>query len=332
MDVSSVTLDGDPEGPLGPLAHEALRWVMLVTSSEATEADARMAAAWRAQGPAHDAAFREAAALQRLVRATGLPPPSGQVVPFPQRRLTTARPPSRRAVMFGGGGIAAGLAGWMIIRPPMGLWPSLAELTADHHTGVGQRQHFTLARGTSFELNGRSAVSIADQGRGLDLVDGEVFVTLQGDASAPLTIRAGDLTVALHGGGLDVRTSARETCATCLGGVATARVGDSPIRLAAGQAVTMRAGGPASVAAVDPTTADAWRRGLLIFQDTPLAEAVEAINRYRNGRIILANDALAEQPVNGIYHTDGLEGIVAHLQALLHVRVTRLPGNVAILA
>jgi transmembrane sensor len=324
MDVSFVTLDADHDRPL---TAEALRWVALVGGPDATESDARMAAAWRSQGPAHDAAFREAVAFQRLIRAGALRPPVDNVTSISRRAAT--RGVSRRAAIFGGGAIAAGFAGVMAVRPPLGLWPSLADLTADHHTGIGERHGFTLASGAMVELSGRTAASLADQGRSLRLIEGEAFVRV--DADRPVRLYAGDIALAIRSGAVNLRTSGRETCATCLTGTLIAN-GNRPVTLAEGQSLTLRPGRVAAIGSVDPTLADSWRRGLLIFQDTPLGEAVEAINRYRDGRVILASETLAQRPVDGVYHTNDLKGVVAQLQGLLHVQVTDLPGNVAVLA
>lgn len=325
-----MTAPADPDEPPEPLVAEAMRWVALVTDTGATASDALMAKAWRAQGPAHEAAFQEAVAFRRLVRAMPLPAPSAEVTAFRPRAAPSVL--TRRAALVGGGGaVAAGLAGWAVLQPPLGLWPSLAELTADHHTAVGQRQAFALAKGVDVEVNARSAVSTLAGDQGLTLIDGEVFVSASRRA-APVLVRAGGQTLAVLNGAVNVRTSARETCATCVAGRAALQGPQSSLAFAAGQAVTLRAGAAPVVAKVDPTAAVAWRRGLLVFQDTPLAEALEAINRYRNGRVVIANAALAGRPISGVYHTAALTGVVTQLQGLLHVSVTRLPGGVVILS
>ncbi len=225
--------------PLDPLFREALRWIALVASPEATESDARMAVAWRAQSAAHDAAFQEAAAFRRFVRATDPPGRTAEVVAFPSR----APPPglSRRAAMFGGGAMAAGVAGLMAARPPLGLWPSLAEFMADRHTGAGQRRSFAMTGGAAVELNGRTAVSIVDHGHGLKLVEGEAFVAAA-RGTTPVLVRAGDAALTLASGSLNVRTSARETCATCLSGAAVAEHPGGRVTLAAGATIDVSAG------------------------------------------------------------------------------------------
>ena len=74
-----------------------------------------------------------------------------------------------------------------------------------------------------------------------------------------------------------------------------------------------------------------WRDGLLAFRNTPLAEAVEAINRYRDGKIILAREIIADRPVNGIFHTDQIDNAVRQIQQLLQLQIRHLPSNVILI-
>jgi transmembrane sensor len=110
------------------------------------------------------------------------------------------------------------------------------------------------------------------------------------------------------------------------------RRGATPIDrcYAPGQQLISNASGN-HITSVDAQVAAAWRKGLLIFRDTPLADAVEAVNRYRSGKIILTNEALASRPVNGLFHTDQIDNAVDQFQQLLHVDVTHLPGGVVLL-
>ncbi|MCW4463868.1 twin-arginine translocation signal domain-containing protein [Sphingomonas sp. BT-65] len=67
----------------------------------------------------------------------------------------------RRSFLAGSGAIAAGLAGVLVLRdPPLGLWPSFAELLADYRTGPGQRQKLVPMAGIELELNTRSSLSL----------------------------------------------------------------------------------------------------------------------------------------------------------------------------
>src|SRR3546814_6808240 len=79
----------------------------------------------------------------------------------------------------------------------------------------------------------------------------------------------------------------------------------------AGEQLAVDTNGRATRTPVDPAKATAWRRGLLIFEGTPLAEVIEQINRYRPGRIMLTSDELGHRSVSGVFHTDQIENTVA---------------------
>ena len=43
-----------------------------------------------------------------------------------------------------GGAVAAAAAGYMIVRPPFGLWPPLQELAADYRTKKGEQRTISV--------------------------------------------------------------------------------------------------------------------------------------------------------------------------------------------
>lgn len=320
----------DPE--LEPLIREAFDWIVRLTSGSATQEDARAFERWRAQGDDHASAFREAAAFRKAARAMELPNPSrtaARIIPIQSRSRPTLL--DRRALFVGGGAIAASAAAVITVRPPLGLWPSLSELTADHRTGVGERKTLGIGGNAIVELNARSALSIIGEEDGVDLVTGEAFVTVK-RTSAEFVVTAGGEHLSSAFGAFNVRTSTRESRVTCLSGALWH--GRSPDRrlLRPGDQFVAVAGEPARFKHVDPLQASGWRRGLLIFRGTPLAEALEDINRYHNGKIILARDALAARPVNGIFHIDQINNAVAQLQQLLRLDVTKLPGGIILMS
>ncbi|MCG2841235.1 DUF4880 domain-containing protein [Sandaracinobacter sp. RS1-74] len=317
---------------LDPLVKEALHWVVRLTSGSATTADAHAFEQWRAQGPGHEEAFREAAAFRKAVRAMNLPHPAiaraGNVTPIRKARPVML---DRRAMLTGGGAIAASGAAFMVARPPLGLWPSFAELTADYRTGQGERREIALAGGVRIDLNARSALSILDGGRGASLVTGEAYVAVPG-LPADFLVKAGGERILARDGTFNVRTSDRETCVTCLSGAIERDTGADRRLLKAGEQLVALPGGEARITHVDPARAAGWRQGLLIFRNTPLAEALEDINRYRSAKIILANNALARRPVNGIFHTDQIDNAVVQIQQLLNVGVRELPGGIVLMS
>jgi transmembrane sensor len=57
-----------------------------------------------------------------------------------------------------------------------------------------------------------------------------------------------------------------------------------------------------------------WREGYLQFDNLPLQEAVEQINQYRQGRVVLLNTALANKRISGLFRLDALDQAVASLK------------------
>jgi transmembrane sensor len=83
---------------------------------------------------------------------------------------------------------------------------------------------------------------------------------------------------------------------------------------------------------VDLAQVDAWRRGLLIFSDEPLSQVVDEINRYRPGRIVLANRRLGGIPVNAVFQLDRMDRALSQIREVADARVTTLPGGVVMLS
>ena len=83
---------------------------------------------------------------------------------------------------------------------------------------------------------------------------------------------------------------------------------------------------------VDTDVATAWRRGELVFRQEPLRNVIAEVNRYRPGRIVIASAALRERRINGTFFLGQLDEVIEQVRAGLGARVTRLPGDVVVLA
>ncbi len=100
-----------------------------------------------------------------------------------------------------------------------------------------------------------------------------------------------------------------------------------PVRIVRGQMLAFQpASGP-----VAPRQADiaelAWTRGMLAFDETRLADAVESINRYNGRRIALASSAIGELRVTGAFRADDPQGFARATAAMFHLSVVRLPDG-----
>jgi transmembrane sensor len=221
----------------------------------------------------------------------------------------------------------AACAAMVMVTPPYGLWPSLEELGAGERTGVGERRTLRPMAAITVEMNACTALSLAQFGA--RLITGEAFVAVRGSPS-PFSIVMGGETWSTRNAELNIRFSDRDTCITCLRG-SVRQTGDQVRTLGANEQYVSKAGEAGQISPIDAQISAAWRRGVLIFRDTPLAEAIEAINRYRPGRIILANEQVGTRLVSGMFHTNQIENAVDQLQQLLSLKLTKMAGGVVIL-
>ncbi|WP_213979228.1 FecR domain-containing protein [Sphingomonas sp. dw_22] len=326
---------GWTDSDLSRLRLEGLDHLNRLHSGEATDRDAAAFIAWRNQSRAHEEAFRAAVRLRDLVRmveaeAEAREGAADNVVPF--KAPPRAPHLSRRQML--GGALAASIAGGAIVTGRMlNLVPSPAEAMADFRTGPGERRVIKLADGASVDLNTRTSI---DMHTGLaipaiELISGEAVLT--SGPTQPAALVAGSGTSVVRAGRFNARRDGDDVCITCLaGGVEVAWNQEKRI-LRPADAVRYNG---AAIGAVepgtDPTVLTAWQSGTLIFRNMPMREVVNEINRYRSGKVFLANSGLASRPLSGTYYVDRIDDFFSQAELALGVKVSRLPGNVVILS
>ncbi|MDE1172062.1 MAG: FecR domain-containing protein [Parvibaculaceae bacterium] len=331
---------------LAPLEREAQAWVMRFASGEATPADIEALKQWHGQSPAHAEAFVRASRLwdalgaagQRAARQNALPA-GAEVLPFIQRpavpRSIIPQSMGRRA--FLGGALAASAAGigYLAVRPPLDLWPSFVELTADYRTATGEQRQIRLASGVAIVMSAQTSVAMRpreDDAGHVELIAGEATITTGRNASAPFVLVAGGGRTSASQASFDVRYIGPTVCVTCLHGEVLVEQGRAARALQASQQLVYSAQGLSSIRAVDPAVVTAWRDGFLVFHGTPLAEAVEEINRYRRGKIIVTNEALGRRLFNARFRFENVDEVVGQIQQVFGAGVTSLPGGIVLLS
>ena len=111
-----------------------------------------------------------------------------------------ARPDRRAQAPFAPAALAAGrrrrafasLAAVGLLRPPLGLWPSYAEMQADYRTATGEQRRYALdAQQLTLALNTQTSLNVATRdGRPeIELVAGEAAIQARRDQ--PCLVKAG---------------------------------------------------------------------------------------------------------------------------------------------
>jgi transmembrane sensor len=322
------------------LASEARRWILRLRSGETNPSDVAALTDWRARSPAHRRALAEAnlqwGLLQSVARQVER---QQQDVPVPASDDTSGRHRlSRRAWL--GGAIAASVGGaaYLMVRPPLELWPSLVEFAADYRTGIGERREIAFADKVSVEMNTRTSLSTGKAGsatRQIELIAGEVAVTAGLGAAAPsepFVVVAGNGRASAVRARFDLRHDGQSVAVTCLEGDMRVECRSDVTALKAGQQITYDARGFGETTATDGRRVEAWRQGLLVFNNQPLAQVVTEINRYRRGRIVLMNDDIGRLSLDATFRLDRIDEAVPKITHLFGLKIRTLPGNVVLLS
>jgi transmembrane sensor len=163
------------------------------------------------------------------------------------------------------------------------------------------------------------------------LIAGEAVVTTGGTMSKPVVVIAADGRTNTGSAKFDVRLDGPSVCVTCLDGSVDVEHRGATAMVRAKQQVTYNDSGLGQVVSVDPGVVTSWRAGVLIFRGELLSRAVEEINRYRPGRIVLVDASLGRRRIDASFRLDHIEEIVPQIERVYGARVRTLPGGLVLL-
>lgn len=300
-----------------PLHDEAMRWVTRIASDAATQSDFASAAQWRAQSPEHEAAFRRALLAWRLAGAAAIDQANAEAVRIGRRRLL--------------GGLAAacavGTLGWG------GLIPDTDSRPARHATGIGEGRHIVLSDRHTVDLSADSALSHERRPDGTErirLIKGSAFFEVRSGMELVAVSADGGRVIATSGA-FAVSIAPDRVIVSCQSGSATV-LKDGPQEVRAGQRVHYNEIGCSRPQQTNPELVGAWRKGLVAIEDLPLTVAVDMLNRYRPGRIILVNAKKSRLPVNRVFDVRDASGFLGTLVAEYELEQIHMPGGVTLLS
>ncbi len=317
----TVQDDGDAR-----LANEAHEWIACLAAGEATTADAADFQRWRDRDAAHAAAFAAAAERWHKLGLAGASLRTGHEVDHALRRGV-----SRRALL-GAGAAAAAAAGVAIAAPPWQLWPSIAELTADHRTATGEQRQVELGPSASVRLNTRTSIAVSSSPaiEEVHLIAGEAAFTAAGTGHQ-LRVVAGEGRSTAEQALFDIRWRGTDVAVSCFEGEVKIECGDRATIIRSREQLHYDGSSLGERVAIDPAVVGAWREGLVIFRNVPLAEVVAEINRYRAGRVLLLDRSFASRVVNGRFHLRRIDDALDWMQSAFAMKVRHLPGGIVLL-
>ncbi|HTD03876.1 FecR family protein [Undibacterium sp.] len=204
------------------------------------------------------------------------------------------------------------------------MLPSLRFWNNDSYaTPVGGRQIAQLSDGSKVELNTATTLRTAvnNKTRNVWLDAGEAYFEVAHDPARPFVVHAGSDTVTVLGTKFSVRRKDDQLVVAVYDGRvqvdnSAAPAGTKPTIVTKGEVVLAE---KASTLATSTPAAklDAmlgWRRGLVTFDQSTLAEVASEINRYNRKQLVIADPAVAQIRIGGSFEPSN----VAALARLLH--------------
>lgn len=202
-----------------------------------------------------------------------------------------------------------------------------------YRTAIGDLRNIALADGSAATLSSDSAVDVALslRERRIDLTRGEAYFDVAKDAARPFAVQAGDHRIVAVGTRFAVRRDGDDVRVVVTEG--TVRLEFAPVD-GRSQPVTLLPAGSTALAnrggvlvragtAIDAERALDWRRGHLVFLDTPLAVAVAEFNRYNTRPLVIGDATAAQLRVGGSFRWSNAEVFVNLLEQALPVRAER---------
>ena len=278
---------------------------------------------WLAENYAHKIAFlRVDAAWARTERLVALRTSSPETA-APQRANLPLFAKFAAALIFTA---AVGLGGARYFMQPQ---------DRIYSTPVGGHEVVNFADGTRIELNTNTVLRtrMTTDERQVWLMRGEAFFKVKHDAAHPFVVMVGGRRVTDLGTEFRVLKDNKRTEVAVVAGRVRFEAPDAqaPMQTAVltpGDVATATAGSMLLTKKSKQTLTNelGWRRGVLVFRYTPLAEAVTEFNRYNETKIVVADAAAAKLKIYGTFRATHVEDFTSLAQMVLGLHI-KSDGN-----
>lgn len=229
--------------------------------------------------------------------------------------------------------------------------PSMSEQaltqTLTLKTSIGEHKNFTMSDGTTIQLNTNSTVNVAysPSARQLTLMQGEAKFDVAKDKSRPFTVIAENKSFTALGtifniqknGHLETElvvtegrvliSQANEKIAVLKQALLatndnTLLTNKTGIVVTSGEKaiITNHNEIPIKKTSIEEVERDlAWQNGMLIFDGTPLASALDEVARYTSNSFSIATPSIEKIKVSGYFKANDIDGLLASLESNFHI-------------
>jgi transmembrane sensor len=284
--------------------------------------------AWLAESVLHRVAYlRLEAGDERMERLVAHSPPRLDVPRDGGARWRFVLPllAASSIVLIAAAGVALFLR--PAVEPPVRMFA----------TNVGGRSVLKFGDGTEMDLNTDTAVRyrMSTDQRIVWLDRGEVWFRVTHNAANPFAVVSAGHRITDLGTEFLVRDDAGSLHVALVKGraqLASENPGSGAAILTPGDEAVAT---PVSMTVTKKTQQQltdelAWQRGVLVFRNTRLADAVREFNRYNQVRLVIADPSIEGVKFSAEIRTDQFEGFLQLAQTVLKLRVDREGNDILI--
>lgn len=307
----------------------AADWVALIESDQVEKADLHAFERW--SGAKHNA--QEYLAHEKLWASLGNLANNAEARAILHRPRQPALP---RRQVFGGAALVTAMAAAVAIAVIVAT--GSFDRTQEFRTVRGELRTVTLEDGSRVTLNTDTELSVVFKRgeRRVQVAQGQTFIQVAKDPARTFKVIVQDTEVRALGTAFDVYTDGTSVQVSMAEGTAAVydanedsdSTGATPVAvISAGQQLIAAAMVPVRVVKMDARGAGAWRENRVVFERTPLADAVRDVNRYRGAPIVIGNPDIASMTISGTYRIDRLDGFVEALLGTLPIQIQHEDEN-----
>lgn len=317
-------------------AHQAAVWQARLSSDQVTRQQRREFALWMAEKPENRQAWDEMhtfwLGLDNLTEADI----SGETDCLDDQltdpgETANKKPPAISWSFKPMLGIAATLLlSASLIYTQVDYW------LADQKTESGQIHTIQLADGSHIVMNSETALSVDYTGdrRQIALYRGEAYFEVAADPSRPFLVQTGAGSIQSLGTQFDVKTLNDSVAVTVFEHAVRVTLNNGQLmqRLPAGKQLVFNQNRIDSPLEINLSHVRSWRDRQIIFQDKPLAEVIEELNRYRAGLIVIIDSDIKNLPVTGVFSTDNTDIALQTIEETLSVKIRKLTEKLVLIS
>lgn len=191
-------------------------------------------------------------------------------------------------------------------------------------TGIGQKHVYNMTDGSTITLNTNTIVQAENRllSRQVKLLQGEALFNVE-HGWRTFTVQANNTNIRDIGTVFNVFNTNNGAIVTVLDGSVEVTTGNKNQLLTQNQTLQTSDNQFRDITTVDTSTITAWQQGKILFDGTPLGEAVKEMQRYRKAPIILNDTKAAKLRISGAYDIQGIESLLDTLPITVAVKVDR---------